>query len=248
LLFSGLCRSIAKADAFSISYLRSTFTPLLASLLYAHPSTFAMILDPSTALAVVSLVYDVSKDLYTFYQSWQHGDDDIRDLRVQLLLLQGVSQSVHKTLERERIIEQQAHGDLKLAIESCEKAVKELAEYMDKFLKVEQGGSGMRGSGTGSGTRGQSTSSQGARFKKLKGHLQVIGRRTQYALHKDTIKVKTIILQSHYAEQIADCQTVSHRRICDFNPERNLSSSMCLYCTVTGHILRSKTGVPSQFI
>lgn len=44
-------------------------------------------MDPGTALAIASLAYDVTKDLYEYYRAWKHCDSDIKELRVQLLWL-----------------------------------------------------------------------------------------------------------------------------------------------------------------
>lgn len=60
-------------------------------------------MDPGTTLAVVSLVYDVTKDLYKFYRGWKDCDDDVAELRRQLLELHSMFRVLRHTLQRHDI-------------------------------------------------------------------------------------------------------------------------------------------------
>ena len=53
------------------------------------------------SVGVISLVINVSKDLYTYYRAIRDCDTDIKELRTQLLLLHETASSLTRALSRE---------------------------------------------------------------------------------------------------------------------------------------------------
>lgn len=84
------------------------------------------------AVGVTSLVYEVSKDLYTYYRALKHCDADIKELRVQLLWLQQASDAITTTLARDGVKAEDV-SQVNEATSRCTVAAEELRAVLDKI-------------------------------------------------------------------------------------------------------------------
>jgi hypothetical protein len=82
-------------------------------------------MDPGTALAVVSIVYEVTKDLYSFYCAWKDCDDDVKELRQQLLAVHSMFCVLGPILKRNGFAADLANPVYD-AISHCEDVAKDL--------------------------------------------------------------------------------------------------------------------------
>ncbi|KAM0724322.1 hypothetical protein Q7P37_000204 [Cladosporium fusiforme] len=88
-------------------------------------------MDP---VGTISLVYEVSKDLYTYYRAVKECDTDIEELRTKLLSLQQISSHLIKTLKRDGMkAEDQSSVDS--TIIECAKATGELKCTLDNIKR-----------------------------------------------------------------------------------------------------------------
>jgi hypothetical protein len=86
-------------------------------------------MDP---VGVVSLVIDVSKDLYTYYRAVRDCDTDIKELRTQLLLLHETASSLTRALNRDGLSAEDK-SQVDLAFTKCEDAAKELKSVLERI-------------------------------------------------------------------------------------------------------------------
>lgn len=89
-------------------------------------------MEPGTALAVVALVIDLSKDLYEFYRAYKDCPSDIAELRRQLLAQRGLFLVLQHMLERHSIDADKLQL-LENAVLRCNEPAKELRAILDKF-------------------------------------------------------------------------------------------------------------------
>jgi len=86
-------------------------------------------MDP---VGVISLVIDVSKDLYTYYRTVLDCDADIKEVRTQLLLLHETASSLSKALNRDELSAEDK-SQVDLAFVKCEDAAKELGSSLERL-------------------------------------------------------------------------------------------------------------------
>ena len=91
-------------------------------------------MDPGTALAVASLTYDITKDLYEYYRAWKDCDKDVEELRVQLLWLHNAFE-VSRDIVRKPDLSAQAVNLVCSALGGCNNAANELRDILDKIKK-----------------------------------------------------------------------------------------------------------------
>jgi hypothetical protein len=89
-------------------------------------------MDP---VGVISLVIDVSKDLYTYYRAVRDCDTDIKELRTQLLLLHHTAGSLAAALKRDGLSTEDK-SQVDLASTKCEDAAKELKSALER-IKID---------------------------------------------------------------------------------------------------------------
>lgn len=89
-------------------------------------------MDPSTALSVASLAYEITKDLYDYYRAWKHCDDDVKTLRVHLLWLHNAFRVLRDVVCKPDL---SGHaGDLVYqALAGCNKSANDLSNILDKI-------------------------------------------------------------------------------------------------------------------
>lgn len=116
-------------------------------------------MDP---IGVINLVYDVSKDLYTYYLAVKECETDIKELRTQLLLLHHTSSSLEQALKRNGLRTEDKSA-AETAVTKCEEAATALRLTLDK-IKVD-----------------------GAQPQKALEKLKAMGRKAVYPLRKLTI-------------------------------------------------------------
>ncbi|KAM0699420.1 hypothetical protein Q7P36_001468 [Cladosporium allicinum] len=87
------------------------------------------------SVGVISLVIDVSKDLYTYYRAIRDCDTDIKELRTQLLLLHHTAGSLTAALSRDGLSTQDK-SQVNLAFTKCEDAAKELKAALER-IKID---------------------------------------------------------------------------------------------------------------
>jgi DNA repair exonuclease SbcCD ATPase subunit len=93
-------------------------------------------LDPGTALGLASLVWDVVKDLYTYYSVVADCGSDVKELRARLLRLQGIFQAVKLAHQRPVVAaELPKVPDADEATKQCEKAAESLKSELDKIRR-----------------------------------------------------------------------------------------------------------------
>lgn len=91
-------------------------------------------MDPGTALAIVSLVFDASEELYDYYRAWKNCDKDVEELRLQLLWLHSAFRVVREILRKPGL----SLDGSKLvynALEQCNDAANELRNILDQVRK-----------------------------------------------------------------------------------------------------------------
>lgn len=113
-----------------------------------------------------SLIYTVSKDLYLFYQKANRREDDIKDIRTQLLWMVEKSVLVQELLQREGVTAEDT-SKIESNLQICQNAVKELTSAVAKLKTLDQ-----------SGTSGAAN---------LKPRLIKLGVRTAWPLKRKTI-------------------------------------------------------------
>ncbi|KAK5127293.1 hypothetical protein LTR08_004442 [Meristemomyces frigidus] len=118
-------------------------------------------MDPGTALGVVSLVYDVTKDLYSYYRTWKDCDRDVQELRVQLLWLHEAFKVVRDTM-RKPSLSTSARELVYSAVRNSNDAANELRDILERV---------------------KSQASPQTALEKLK----VQGRRACYPFRKSTV-------------------------------------------------------------
>lgn len=84
------------------------------------------------SVGVISLVYDVSKDLYAYYVAVKECDADIKELRTQLLLLQHTSTTLAGTLGRDGL-RNEDKSQVEEAVNKCVNAANGLKSALDRF-------------------------------------------------------------------------------------------------------------------
>jgi hypothetical protein len=87
------------------------------------------------SVGVISLVIDVSKDLYTYYRAVRDCDKDIKELRTQLLLLHHTASSLTAALKRDGLSTEDK-SQVDLAFTKCEDAAKELKSALER-IKID---------------------------------------------------------------------------------------------------------------
>ena len=88
-------------------------------------------MDAGTALALVSLVFDASKDLYDYYRTWKNCDKDVEALRLQLLWLHSAFRRVREIL-REPGLSLDSSTLVYNALGQCNDAANELRNVLDR--------------------------------------------------------------------------------------------------------------------
>lgn len=86
-------------------------------------------MDP---VGLIGLIYDVSKDLYTYYITIKECETDIKELRTQLLLLQHMSSTVTKALQHDGL-RNEDKTQVDEAVRHCGAAAAELKSALDKI-------------------------------------------------------------------------------------------------------------------
>lgn len=114
------------------------------------------------SVGVVTFVYELSKDLYKYYQAVKECDTDIKELRTQLLQLQHTSSSLSTAIKRNGL-RAEDRSPVEEAIAQCKEAAEELKSAIDK-IRLD-------------GTQPQNA------FAKLK----AAGRKAVYPFKKSTI-------------------------------------------------------------
>ena len=115
------------------------------------------------SVGVISLVIDVSKDLYTYYRAVRDCDTDIKELRTHLLLLHHTASSLTAALKRDGLSTEDK-SQVDLASTKCEDAAKELKSALER-IKID-------------GVPAPTT------LEKMK----AVGRKAAYPFRKSTIK------------------------------------------------------------
>lgn len=115
---------------------------------------------------IASLVYDVSKDIYSFYQKAKERDNDIKAFRAQVLWMREKSNLVKEALQRDGV-KTEDKSKVEAALDECTKATEELASTAAKLKTVDQGP--------------QTTSA------KVKAGLVNMGLKTAWPLKKETV-------------------------------------------------------------
>jgi cell division septum initiation protein DivIVA len=87
------------------------------------------------SVGVVSLVLDVSKDLYIYYRAVRDCDTDIKELRTQLLLLHETASSLTRALSRDGLSAEDK-SQVDLVFTKCEDAAKELKSALER-IKID---------------------------------------------------------------------------------------------------------------
>jgi len=91
-------------------------------------------LDPGTALAIVGLVLDVTKDLYEYYTIWKGRDEDIAEARVGLLWLNQLFCAIRFTLMDTKLAPDH-EAMICQSIKSCQGVINKLEKRLDKSKK-----------------------------------------------------------------------------------------------------------------
>jgi hypothetical protein len=116
---------------------------------------------------IASLVYDVSKDLYAFYQKGKSRDDDIKSIRAQLLWMGEKAILIQEGLKRDGA-KAEDESNVKQYLQICEIAVAELKSTADKLKTANQSG-------------------HETLTARIKARIKTFGRRTAWPLKKETI-------------------------------------------------------------
>ena len=87
------------------------------------------------SVGVISLIIDVSKDLYTYYRAVRDCDTDIKELRTQLLSLHRTANILTTALKRDGMSAEDK-SQVDAALIECEDAAKELKSALDR-IKVD---------------------------------------------------------------------------------------------------------------
>lgn len=87
------------------------------------------------SVGIISLVIDVSKDLYTYYRAVSDCDSDIKELRTQLLLLHQTASSLTTTLKRDGLSAEDK-SQVDVASTKCEDAAEELKSALER-IKID---------------------------------------------------------------------------------------------------------------
>jgi hypothetical protein len=92
-----------------------------------------MSLDPITAIAIAGKIAATAKELYLYYQAWDRCEEDIRQIRKQLLWLCNMFLAVHDVLDRP-ILSSQQREQVESALHNCRESASELVEILDKII------------------------------------------------------------------------------------------------------------------
>lgn len=103
-----------------------TSTSYRNHLLFAFAS---LTMDP---IGLISLLYEVSKDLYNFYQVAKDRDNDVTELRAQMLGLQQKSVLLSKALSRKGL-QAEDKTEAEGAILECKNAAEKLREALEEL-------------------------------------------------------------------------------------------------------------------
>jgi hypothetical protein len=117
-------------------------------------------------MEIASLVYDVSKDLYAYYQKAKGRDDDLKDVRAQLLWMGEKSVLIQEVLQREGT-KAEDKSNIEHNLQKCKNAVAELRNTVAKLKTVGQG--------------------RRKTFAKIKSKIESLGLKTAWPLKKETI-------------------------------------------------------------
>jgi hypothetical protein len=115
---------------------------------------------------IASLIYDVSKDLYAYYQKAKGRDDDLKDIRAQLLWMSEKSVLIQEVLQRNGT-KAEDKSNIKQNLRKCKDAVAELQSATAKLKTVGQ--------------------DRRKTFAKMKSRLEALGLKTAWPLKKETI-------------------------------------------------------------
>ncbi|KAH6676220.1 hypothetical protein B0J14DRAFT_350655 [Halenospora varia] len=58
-------------------------------------------MDPGTALAVVGIALDTIKDLHAYYVGWKDRNEDVKEVRSDLIWLMNLFEAIRATLTQE---------------------------------------------------------------------------------------------------------------------------------------------------
>ncbi|KAK5120920.1 hypothetical protein LTR85_005704 [Meristemomyces frigidus] len=92
-------------------------------------------MDPASAIGVASAVWDVTKDLYTYYRAWKDCDNDVKKLRMELLWLHKAFDAVQKTLQKPGL-SSEAKALIESAMAECNDSKDELEDVLNKIKKL----------------------------------------------------------------------------------------------------------------
>lgn len=92
--------------------------------------------DPRTALAVISLALQVSTSLYKYYELWKDCGKDVQDTVYSLLRLTNMFKQIEITLRRPGLKDSLV-STICINVKTCEKEVEELSSIL---RKVKQDG------------------------------------------------------------------------------------------------------------
>ncbi|GAB7363547.1 hypothetical protein MBLNU230_g3814t1 [Neophaeotheca triangularis] len=93
-------------------------------------------MDPGTALAVATLAFDVTKQLYDYYRTWKDCEKDVAEVREHLLWLHQAFK-VSRDIVRKPGLSVQATDLLYSALGSCNDAANDLRDILEKIRKQE---------------------------------------------------------------------------------------------------------------
>jgi hypothetical protein len=91
-------------------------------------------MDPGSALAVASIVLDVTKDLYEYYSLWKSRDEDVAEIRLSLLWLRRLFVALKLSLN-DTALAQDKIAMICESIGSCKDIVEKLAKRLSKAKK-----------------------------------------------------------------------------------------------------------------
>jgi hypothetical protein len=115
---------------------------------------------------IASLIYDVSKDLYAYYQKAKGRDVDLKDIRAQLLWMSEKSVLIQEVLQRNGT-KAEDKSNIEQNLRKCNDAVAELQNATAKLKTVGQ--------------------NRRKTFAKMKSRLEALGLKTAWPLKKETI-------------------------------------------------------------
>jgi hypothetical protein len=93
-------------------------------------------MDPGTALAVVGLGLDAVKELYSYYVVWKDRDRDVEEVRLQLIWLMNLFQTIQVTLKQDDLNPSQ----VQMICDSIKKCEGIMANLALSLAKVKQEG------------------------------------------------------------------------------------------------------------